>query len=59
MTISEKIKMIDEFLEEPNSHDPKWIELMQECRRLLIRDEQQYIDAAAARFERGAFGTKR
>ena len=55
MTTKEKLKLIDEFLEEPNSNDPRWIEMMKDYRQRLIDAERARENSYIAAFERNAF----
>lgn len=41
MTTEKAIKMIDEYLEEPNSIDKEWIECLRLCKQALIDSESQ------------------
>lgn len=55
MTTKEKLKLIDEFLEEPNSHDPRWIEMIKDYRQRLVTAERERENSYYAAFDRGAF----
>ena len=52
MTTSEKLELIDQFLEEPNNNDPRWVEMMKEYRLMLVT-EQKRIEHNRAKSEEG------
>ena len=64
MTIQDKIDLIESYLEEPNSNDPRWVETLEYCKVLLTKEKKlveqnrskpDQFTQYQARFDQGAF----
>jgi hypothetical protein len=47
-TTAEIIRMIDEYLEEPNCIDPKWVEALIEIKKIISAEQRKDTDGVDA-----------